>query len=148
MHALKRNAWHVQDLFPARLTCTSFWPYAVRGHLEEEGSKRIICDLRAPNCNAGARRASARGRRDRQTRSHSLVSYRQTTCNSLKNISLGGLAEKIHRVPLTSKSWGWSHKVAFSQATPRCRAGVGAQRLVSRQNAHLMAKWLGKKGWG
>ena len=37
---------------------------------------------------------------------HFLVPYRQTTCNSLKNISLGGLAEKIHRVPLTGFSGG------------------------------------------
>ena len=96
----------MHDLFPARLTCTSLWPFAVRGHLEEEGSKRIICGLRAPNCDAGARRASARGRRDRHVEATFMVPYRQTTCNSLKNISLGGLAEKIHRVPLTGFSGG------------------------------------------
>ena len=57
MHALFLNARHVQNFFPARLTCTSLWPFAVRGHLEEEGSKRIICGLRAPNCDAGVRRS-------------------------------------------------------------------------------------------
>ena len=103
MHALCLHARHVHDLFPARLTCTSLWPFAVRGHLEEEGSKRIICGLRAPNCNAGARRASARGHRDRQTRSHSLVPYRQTRATPSKIFPLeafGGLSlnEQIVRV--------------------------------------------------
>ena len=55
-----------------------------------------------------------------------LVPYRQTTCNSLKNISLGGLAEKIHRVPLT----GFSGGAATQGAHASLRTTLYANPLV------------------